>query len=346
APPYGTAWNQTRVCGDASSTEMQCLRPLRHQVLEYKAKTTKNVLAVPIRTFMSFLSVSPCLLFLYINTIMLYSLKSKPVFRETSRYILFGNLLFADTILLVTSQLLYILAVAGLFVIRYICVVIVLVAIFTSAVSPLNLSVMSLERYVAICYPLRHASIVTPGTTGVVIAVVWILCSLNTIIKLVMLLVLESMPLDQFMQEFCSTSELFHLKIHNQVDNVFISIVFMTVGFIIIYSYIAMMMVAKSASSGKDINTKARNTVLLHLIQLGLSLSSTLVPTIVSALKSRAMDKATQIEYIVFIILIILPRCLSPLIYGLRDKTFRHILMYHLTCGLRCTVEPIKISSY
>ena len=25
-----TAWNQTRVCSDASSTEMQCLRPLRH----------------------------------------------------------------------------------------------------------------------------------------------------------------------------------------------------------------------------------------------------------------------------------------------------------------------------
>lgn len=63
-----------------------------------------------------------------------------------------GNLLFADTILLVTSQLLYILAVAGLFVIRYICVVIVLVAIFTSAVSPLNLSVMSLERYVCLYF--------------------------------------------------------------------------------------------------------------------------------------------------------------------------------------------------
>ncbi|KAK6316577.1 hypothetical protein J4Q44_G00119770 [Coregonus suidteri] len=316
------------------------------QLLSNNVSLTNQRLAVPIRTFMGFLSVSPCLLFLYINTVMLYSLKSKPMFRETSRYILFGNLLFADTLLLVTSQLLYILAVAGLFVIRYICVVIVLVAIFTSAVSPLNLSVMSLERYVAICYPLRHASIVTPGTTGVVIAVVWILCSLNTIIKLIMLLVLESMPLDQLMQEFCSTSQLFHLKIHNQVDNVFISIVFITVSFIIIYSYIAMMMVAKSASSDKDLNTKARNTVLLHLIQLGLSLSSTLVPTIVSALKSKAMDKATQIEYIVFIILIILPRCLSPLIYGLRDQTFRHILVYHLTCGLRCTVQPIKISSY
>jgi hypothetical protein len=25
-----TAWNRTRVCSDASSTEMQCLRPLHH----------------------------------------------------------------------------------------------------------------------------------------------------------------------------------------------------------------------------------------------------------------------------------------------------------------------------
>ncbi|XP_010903421.5 odorant receptor 131-2-like [Esox lucius] len=277
---------------------------------------------------------------------MLYSLKSKPVFRETSRYILFGNLLFADTILLVTSQLLYILAVAGLFVIRYICAVIVLVAIFTSTVSPLNLSVMSLERYVAICYPLRHSSIVTPRTTGIVIAVIWTLSSLNTMIKLIMLLVLDSLPLDQVMQEFCSTNKLFCLEIHNQVDNIMQGIVFTTVGFIIIYTYITMMVIAKSASSDKDLNSKARKTVLLHLIQLGLSLSSTVLPSIVSALKSRGMDKATQIEYILFIVMIIMPRCLSPLIYGLRDKIFRHILMHHLTCGLRPKVKPSKISSY
>jgi hypothetical protein len=32
-----TAWNQTRVCSDASSTEMQCLGPLRHIMQDYKS---------------------------------------------------------------------------------------------------------------------------------------------------------------------------------------------------------------------------------------------------------------------------------------------------------------------
>ena len=27
-----TAWNRTRVCSDAASAEMQCLKPLRHSV--------------------------------------------------------------------------------------------------------------------------------------------------------------------------------------------------------------------------------------------------------------------------------------------------------------------------
>ncbi|XP_034149258.1 odorant receptor 131-2-like [Esox lucius] len=265
------------------------------QLLSNNASLASQRLAVPIRTFMGFLSVSPCLLFLYINMVMLYSLKSKPVFRETPRYILFGNLIFADTILLMNGQLLYILAVAGLYIMRYTCVVIVMVANFIGNVSPLNLFVMSLERYVAICYPLRHSSIITPRTTGLVIAAI---------------------------------------------------ILFTIVGFIIIYTYITLMLIAKSASTDKDSNNKARNTVLLHLIQLCLSLSSTLHHNIVSALKSMGLDKASQIEYILFITVIILPKCLSPLIYGLRDKMFRHILIYHLTFGFRPIFNSNLIQIY
>ncbi|XP_034149440.1 odorant receptor 131-2-like [Esox lucius] len=235
---------------------------------------------------------------------------------------------------------------AGLFIIRYICVVIVLVANSSDTVSPFNLTVMSIERYVAICYPLRVSSIITPRTTGIVIGILWTFSFLISIIKVIMLLVLESLPLDQVMQEFCDESTLFYLEFYNQVDNVLQGFIFITVGFVIIYSYITMTVVAKSASSDKDLNTKARNTVLLHLIQLGLSLSSTLVPNIISALKSRDINNASYIEYFLFIILIILPRCLSPMIYGLRDKMFRHILIYHLTCGLRTKVEPQKISKH
>ncbi|MGH0179230.1 UNVERIFIED_CONTAM: hypothetical protein FKN15_001127 [Acipenser sinensis] len=50
--------------------------------------------------------------FIYVNCIMLFTLYSKASFRETSRYILFAHMLFNDSILLLTSVLLYILALA------------------------------------------------------------------------------------------------------------------------------------------------------------------------------------------------------------------------------------------
>ncbi|CAK6979968.1 odorant receptor 131-2-like, partial [Scomber scombrus] len=54
----------------------------------------------------SILTSVPCCVFLFINGTMLFTLRSKLVFRETSRYILLYNLLFADTVLLAQSQLL------------------------------------------------------------------------------------------------------------------------------------------------------------------------------------------------------------------------------------------------
>ncbi|KAF7648079.1 hypothetical protein LDENG_00162470 [Lucifuga dentata] len=70
------------------------------------------------------------------------------------------------------------------------------------------------------------------------------------------------------------------------------------------------MLAARSASTDKDSARKARNTLLLHMVQLGLTLSSTM--------------------------------CLSALIYGLRDQTIRSTLMYYLCCRQKRSVIPAK----
>ncbi|KAM6984592.1 uncharacterized protein FYW47_018402 [Aplochiton taeniatus] len=106
--------------------------------------------------------------------------------------------------------------------VRFVCGIITAFTILTVDTSSLTLAVMSLERYVAVCYPLRHATIVTIRGTGVAIAVVW-------------------------------------------------------VGVIIIFSYFGVIVAARSASSDKASTSKARKTVLLHLIQLFLKDSEKLV---------------------------------------------------------------------
>ncbi|MGH0163501.1 UNVERIFIED_CONTAM: hypothetical protein FKN15_045513 [Acipenser sinensis] len=117
--------------------------------------------------------------FIYVNCIMLFTLYSKASFQETSRYILFAHMLFNDSILLLTSVLLYILALACQHIMRGLCVFLVLISGTTFINSPLNLAVMALERYIAICLPLRHGEISTPKRTGVVIGVIWVLSSLE-----------------------------------------------------------------------------------------------------------------------------------------------------------------------
>ncbi|KAM3869040.1 odorant receptor 131-2-like [Diretmus argenteus] len=284
----------------------------------------------------AFLSILPCIIFLYVNGVMLFTLRSKPVFSETPRYILLYNLLFADTIQLALGQLLYILAMAHVYMVRYVCAALAMVAILATDISPFNLAVMSLERYVAICFPLNHATVITIRSTGAAIAVVWAVCSANTLVRFLMLLFLEATPFHRSMQGFCAKESLFRLKIFYDFDKGFMCVVFVSVGMIIICSYIGVIVAARSASADKASTSKARKTVLLHLFQLALSLSSTLVSTILSAIHGK-VNRATmvRINYILFLFLINLPRCLSCLIYGLRDQTIRPVLMYHLSFCLR-----------
>uniref|UniRef100_A0A8C7NJ28 G-protein coupled receptors family 1 profile domain-containing protein n=2 Tax=Oncorhynchus mykiss TaxID=8022 RepID=A0A8C7NJ28_ONCMY len=298
--------------------------------------TFQRLYGVPVKAV---LYMTPCLLFLYVNGVMLFTLMSKPVFQETTRYILFGHLLFSDSLHLTMSMVMYMLAVIRLKMISYVCMVMSCSAGIIATISPFNLAVMSLERYVAICFPLRHAQIATCRRTHVAIAVMWVLGSLNSLIEVFVFVTIESTPFT--MQIFCSRYNLYTQQIYIELNIAFTTLNFVTVGVIIIYTYIAILVTARSVSSDKTLASKAHKTVLLHLIQLGLCLSSTLFNTI-NTLIHWHMDPVVvmHIQYVLFVGLIIFPRCLSPLIYGLRDPTFKHVFKYYFAFGFRNSVKP------
>ncbi|XP_062342290.1 odorant receptor 131-2-like [Osmerus eperlanus] len=282
-------------------------------------------------------SVSPSFVFLYINGIMLFTLRSKSVFRETPRYLLLYNLLFADTFQLAMGQLLLILSLPPVFVTHYTCAIMVLITVTVTSVSPLNLAVMSLERYVAVCFPLRHSAIVTVNNTGVSIGVVWALSSIDPLIRFILLVLYETFSADQIMQQFCAIDALFHSTVAHEYDKAFTAITFTFVGIIIMCSYFGVTTVARSASSDKASTTKARNTVLLHMIQLLLCLSTSLSGILMGYIyRLGTLNRTARliVGYIFFIFIVTLPRCLSSLIYGLRDQTIRLVFLHHLRCAL------------
>ncbi|XP_023147592.2 odorant receptor 131-2-like [Amphiprion ocellaris] len=292
----------------------------------------------------STLSTIPSCVFLYINGIMLFTLRSKAVFCETARYILLYNLLFAETVQLVLSQVLFLLAAYSVIMTYPLCGFLTQLANLTTTISPLTLVVMSVERYVAVCYPLRHADIVTVRNTGVSIILIWTFSSLNVVIRVLLLL---ELPFDNLLnlqvKGFCSGLSMLVGPISHAYNKAFAGFVFTSAGVAIISSYIGVAAAARSASADKASAHKARNTLLLHLVQLGLSLSSTVYYPLLIALSTVVVRVVFfRIQSLVYMFIFIVPRCLSSLIYGLRDQSIRPVLMFYLCCRLRLSTVRVK----
>ncbi|XP_071362633.1 odorant receptor 131-2-like [Trachinotus anak] len=281
----------------------------------------------------SIVSTVPSCVFLFINGTMLFVLRSKPVFCETSRYILLYNLLFADTVNLAQSQLLYLIAAFRIRLMYPVCGVLIMLNNLATEISPLTLVVMSLERYVAVCYPLRHAAIITIRNTGIAIIVVWTFSSLNVLIRVLLLVNFPFEELDSLqMKDFCGKESLLR-GMSDLYDRASTYFLFVSAGMTVTCSYIGVMVAARSASTDKASAQKARNTLLLHLVQLCLSLTSTIHNPLLIAI-SKVLDRImiVRIQVVLYVCIIIFPRSLSALIYGIRDQTIRPVLMYHLCC--------------
>lgn len=294
-------------------------------------------------TLKALLSVLPCLFFFYINTVMMFALFRKPQLLESCRYVLFGHLLLTESLQLLFSLLLYLFALTKTTTLSYICISVILLASLTLKMSPLNLAVMSLERYIAICCPLKHVHIITSRTTGVAIAFIWTTGSLESLTNFLLFVSLKNTSF--VVPHLCNRKNLFHLPIFSSINDAFTIALFVIVSLIIIYTYVAILVIVKSASARAHNATKAGKTVLLHLIQLCLCLISTLFNMINSnSMWNIYPVAATHIQYTLFVSLIIFPKCLSPLIYGLRDQTLRQVLQSYIPFSFTATARTFASS--
>ncbi|XP_058270807.1 odorant receptor 131-2-like [Hemibagrus wyckioides] len=281
------------------------------------------------------------LFFVYVNGIMLFALGSKSVFHETPRYILFAHMLFNDSFLLMVTTIMYSMSLALATVARAFCSLLVFISSCTFQNAPLTLALMSLERYVAICFPLRHCTIATQKSTGIGLVIIWFVSSLNIVTDIMFDLVTDTSHLLKI--TFCTREKLFVAKWQADKTQGFDLLIFVSVTVIILFTYVSIMITARSISSNKESATKAHKTVLLHLIQLGLCLTSFLFGIIERALYMLSGSNSSlfiHLRYLNFLIVLILPRCLSPLIYGLRDDAVRPIFIYYF-CYSPHKIKPV-----
>ncbi|KAM9319779.1 odorant receptor 131-2-like [Gastrophryne carolinensis] len=248
--------------------------------------------------------------------------------RENVRYILFIHLLFNDTVKILFSFVLFATALYAFRMPMSLCCIIAAISTASTLITPYTLALMSLERHIAICYPLRHGEICSIPRCNIAIAVMWVVGGLPIITEL-MILVYYVNKRYFLSQTICIWSGLEMYPVQVNIRYISLSLSFGVVGLTIIYTYIRVMMVAKKIGSKTSSASRAGRTVLLHAFQLFLCLLS-FTTTFTEAVLKYYYAMISVINFFVFICLL---QYISPLVYGMRDELILKCIRRMFTCN-------------
>ena len=251
------------------------------------------------------------------------------VLNMNSRYILYIHMVINDIILMTLFTLLQVLSYIVFTLNISFCMFLLMIGIVASLNNPLTLAAMALECYIAICFPLRHSQICTVKKAYVVIGLTWVIGTLSVLADLFVTLATESM---EFLHSrvFCFPKNVFRHPSLAEKGNISNIVLMVIVWITLFYTYFRIIFAAKAAAA--DVR-KARNTVLLHGFQLILCMLTYIYDLAIEGLTYLFPRGVLAIRFTVSILIHVLPRLISPVIYGLRDKTFRKFLQrYRLVC--------------
>ncbi|TKS71860.1 Trace amine-associated receptor 1 [Collichthys lucidus] len=283
----------------------------------FSKAVTKNVIVVVLGIFIT-----------YINASLIHTFSKHQIFYMNPRYILFIHLVINDMIQVSLTIILFVISYTIYRINVSVCSVFILLALFTTENTPLNLACMAAECYIAVCMPLRHIEICTIKRTLMLIGLIWTTTMLSVISDL--FITLTTQPLDFFhSQVFCLRQNVFPSPLIIKKRDITYSVFLVIVWGTILYTYFRILFAAKTAS--KDAK-KARNTILLHVFQLLLCMATYVAPQLLDILRQWFPKNHTDSLFAYYIIVQILPRSVSPIIYGIRDNTFRKYLKRYLFC--------------
>uniref|UniRef100_A0A3B4ALP8 G-protein coupled receptors family 1 profile domain-containing protein n=1 Tax=Periophthalmus magnuspinnatus TaxID=409849 RepID=A0A3B4ALP8_9GOBI len=269
----------------------------------------------------------------YINGILIHTYRKHQIFYTNPRYILFAHLVLNDMLQLCLSISLFVLSNTSRKIICPLCLILLCVSVLTTHNTPLNLAVMAVECYIAVCFPLHHAQLCTIQRTYALIGGIWAMTSLIILPDIIILVVTK--PPEFFVSTMrCERTSVFDHPVIMLKRDVQYIVYLSGVWFILIYTYCHIFFAAQAAKSSAHKSKKARNTILLHGFQLLLCMLSYVDHFLLRVLMIWFLKYIIHIAFVMYVVVMVLPRLISPILYGLRDKVFRE----HFTKYLVCTV--------
>ncbi|KAM3877661.1 odorant receptor 131-2-like [Diretmus argenteus] len=287
----------------------------------------------------NFISVAICTIINFINGGLVYTYFKSHAFQQDPRYMLYIHLVINDMMMLTLCVALQVLSYT-LHLGFTPCCMILVVVITINNTNPLNLAGMAVERYIAVCRPLRHAQICTAPRTYRLIGLMWGVSAIPALSDII--IILATQPLSIFSTTVICQSSMVYFTPHHKVKGIIIQVLVIVFVFLtIIITYIRVFLAARAASTKDQASArKACNTILLHGVQLLICMSSVFVPIINFILFRALPTQRTKIFFSTFLLMNVFPRLLSLLIYGIRDPKFSSHMRLHFCC--RCCSSGAK----
>ncbi|XP_070759426.1 odorant receptor 131-2-like [Enoplosus armatus] len=277
-----------------------------------------------------------------INGAFVYTYFKSQVFQKDPRYVLYIHLVINDMIMLTVSVALQITTYTiGMSFAP--CCLLLFVLVTTNKNSPLNLAGMAVERYVAVCRPLHHVQVCTVQRAYALIALIWgvsVIPALSDVI-----IFLATQPLSVPSRSIVCYHSYMYTTPYHKAQGVVVQVLLFTVVFLtVIITYLKVLCAARAVSTSNQASARnACNTILLHAVQLLICMLSFISPFINLILVTTWPRDRTKILFTSFLFTNVLPRLLSPLIYGVRDKKFSSHIRLHLMIGTRRSLLTVTL---
>ncbi|XP_041919028.1 odorant receptor 131-2-like [Alosa sapidissima] len=198
---------------------------------------------------------------------MYYTFRRKPALRAEPRFMFFAQTLLADSALFLMTDFVVVTIHVHLLLPLGFCFPFVVILHTLTHVSPTFITAMCLERYVAICFPLRHVDVFTSTRTLFISVILWFLCFLRPFVDLC---IFSSAVSKSYLNgwNFCYYEIILVKKGHMELRGNLVILNYLVLLVILFLCYVAIIRVARRAS-GKDKQAaaKAQRTLLLHLLQ-------------------------------------------------------------------------------